>query len=107
MLKNRPVPVWHWMPGQAPQPAQVARALAHKPALAVLPFANLSCDPEQEYFADGVTEDILAALSRFRDLVLTSRSSSFSLKHKNLPTIDIARQLNVHYVQPPRVGASR
>jgi TolB-like protein/class 3 adenylate cyclase len=106
-LKNivRPVRVWRWSPdtetppeSMAPELSQAARVLARKPSVAVLPFQNLSGDPEQEYFADGVTEDIITALSRFHELLVNSRSSSFPFKGKNLDTRYIGRQLGVQYV---------
>jgi adenylate cyclase len=61
-------------------PASDTAALAHKPSIAVLPFANMSNDPEQEYFADGMVEDIITALSRFDQLFVIARNSSFTYK---------------------------
>jgi len=66
-------------PMQAPSPAP---ALPDRPSIAVLPFANLSGDPEQEYFADGMVEDIIAGLARFRSLFVIARNSSFTYKGK-------------------------
>jgi TolB-like protein len=106
-LRNiaRPVRVWRRSPGSATptrttavEISEVARALAGKPSIAVLPFQNLSGEPDQDYFVDGVTEDIITALSRFRELLVTSRSSSFPLKGKNADIGEIARQLGVQYV---------
>ncbi len=68
------------------------------PSIAVLPFANLSGDAEQEFFADGITEDILTELSRFRDLFVISRTSAFTYKGKNLTVQEVARELGVQYV---------
>jgi TolB-like protein/class 3 adenylate cyclase/cytochrome c-type biogenesis protein CcmH/NrfG len=79
----------------APTPA---RALSDKPSIAVLPFHNMSGDADQEYFADGVTEDIITALSRFHELVVISRGSSFAFKGKGLDLRQIAQQLGVQYV---------
>src|SRR5262249_53397303 len=62
--------------------ASVATASAKKPSIAVLPMANMSGDPEQEFFADGLTEDIITELSRFRDLLVISRNSAFVHKGK-------------------------
>ncbi len=62
--------------------AATAGAAADKPSIAVLPFANMSGDPEQEFFADGLTEDIITELSRFRDLLVISRNSAFVYKGK-------------------------
>ncbi len=80
-------------PASAPQ-----RALFDKPSLAALPFQNISGDADQEYFADGVTEDIIAALSRFREIVVISRGSSFAFKGKGMDLRQIAQQLGVQYV---------
>jgi adenylate cyclase len=72
--------------------------LPDRPAIAVLPFANMSGDPEQEYFSDGITEDIITDLSRFRDIFVISRNSSFAFKGRSLDVGEIARALGVHYV---------
>ncbi len=69
-----------------------------RPSIAVLPFDNLSGDPEQEYFADGMTEDIITSLSRFRSLSVTARNSTFSYKGKSPDVREIARDLGVRYV---------
>jgi adenylate cyclase len=71
---------------------------AIKPSLAVLPFVNMSGDPEQEFFTDGLTEDILTELSRFRELTVISRTSSFVYKGKPVSVPDVARELGVEYV---------
>jgi adenylate cyclase len=68
------------------------------PSIVVLPFANMSGDPEQEYFVDGLTEDILTELSRFHDLLVISRTSSFAYKNKEMKVSDIAKELDVRYV---------
>jgi TolB-like protein/AraC-like DNA-binding protein/Tfp pilus assembly protein PilF len=67
-------------------------------AIAVLPFVNMSSDPEKEYFADGMTEEIITALSRIEELKVTSRSSSFYFKDKALPLKEIAGQLGVDVI---------
>jgi TolB-like protein/Flp pilus assembly protein TadD len=72
--------------------------LAEKAALAVLPFTNMSGDPEQEYFADGIVEDILTALSRFRSFAVISRNSSFTYKGRSVDVKEVARELGVRYV---------
>ena len=69
-----------------------------KPAVAVLPFVNMSGDPEQEYFADGMAEDIITALSRLHWLIVIARTSSFAFKGQNLDIREIARRLDVRYV---------
>jgi TolB-like protein len=70
----------------------------HRPSIAVLPFANLSGDKEQEYLADGITEDIITALTRFRWLFVIARNSSFAYKHKSLDAKQIAQELGVEYL---------
>jgi adenylate cyclase len=69
-----------------------------KPSIAVLPFENLSGDPDQQYFSDGITEDIITELSRFRSLSVIARISSVALKTKSIKVQDIARELGVAYV---------
>jgi adenylate cyclase len=69
-----------------------------KPAIAVLPFDNMSGEAEQEFFADGITEDIITELSRFKDLFVISRNSSFKYKGQPVQVQKVARELGVHYV---------
>jgi adenylate cyclase len=71
---------------------------ATKPSLVVLPFVNMSGDPEQEFFVDGLSEDIITELSRFHDLLVISRNSAFVHKGKAVKVQDIAREFGVHYV---------
>jgi TolB-like protein len=73
-------------------------ALPDKPSIAVLPFQNLSADPEQEYFADGVVEDITMALSLFRWLFVIARNSSFTYKGRHVDVKQVGRELGVRYV---------
>jgi TolB-like protein/tetratricopeptide (TPR) repeat protein len=75
-----------------------ALALPNKPSIAVLPFQNLSADPEQEYFADGVVEDITMALSRFHWLFVIARNSSFTYKGRAIDVKQVGRELGVRYV---------
>jgi TolB-like protein len=72
--------------------------LPDKPSVAVLPFENLSGDPEQQYFSDGITEDIAIELSRFRSLFVIARNSSFAFKGRSMKVQDIARELGVAYI---------
>ena len=72
--------------------------LPDKPSIAVLPFTNMSGDPEQEYFSDGITEDIITALSRFRELFVICRHTSFVFKGQSVDVISISKQLGVRYV---------
>src|SRR6202035_4372919 len=110
-VKNiaRPVRIWCWSPGPAPDaapdatpvpPAAGARALPlpEKPSIAVLAFQNMSGDPEQEYFADGVVEDITAALCRVRDFFVIARNSAFTYKGRAVPAQQVSRELGVRYL---------
>jgi len=95
-----------WYVGRQSAPASaaspVARAeLASGPAsesIAVLPFVNMSSDPEQEYFSDGISEELLNLLARIPELQVTSRSSAFSYKGKDIKLVEVARELNVAHV---------
>ena len=80
------------------QAAVLVPAAADKPSIAVLPFVNMSADPEQEFFADGLTEDILTQLSRFKDLFVISRNSTFTYKGRAVKAQEVARDLGVGYV---------
>jgi TolB-like protein len=87
-----PVAEVHW---EARDPSS---ALSDKPSIAVLPFRNLSSDPEQEYFADGMVEDIISGLSRIRWLLVIARNSSFIYKGKPMDMKQVGRELGVRYV---------
>jgi adenylate cyclase len=78
--------------------AAVATTIAKKPSIAVLPLVNMSGDPEQEFFADGLTEDIITELSRFRELLVISRNSTFVHKGKAVKVQEVAREFGVDYV---------
>ena len=102
-VKNiaRPVHVWRWseaanakstVTGSGPLP------LPDKPSIAVLPFTNMSGDPEQEYFADGITEDIITALSKFRWFFVIARNSTFVYKGQSVDVKQVGRKLGVRYV---------
>ena len=73
-------------------------ALPDRPSIAVLPFLNLSGDPEQDYFADGMVEDIITALSRIRWLFVIARNSSFTYKGRAVDVKQVGRELGVRYV---------
>jgi TolB-like protein/DNA-binding SARP family transcriptional activator len=81
-----------------PKPAGVDLPLPSKPSIAVLPFQNLSGDPEQEYFADGMVEEIITALSRLRWLFVIARNSSFTYKGRAVDVKQVGRELGVRYV---------
>src|SRR5947209_6451093 len=73
-------------------------ALPDKPSIAVLPFQNMSSEPEQEYFADGTVEDIITALSRYHALFVIARNSSFTYKGRAVDVKQVGRELGVRYV---------
>ena len=75
-----------------------ALALPDKPSIAVLPFTNMSGDPEQDYFADGIVEDIITALSHFKTLFVIARNSSFTYKGRAVDVKQVGRELGVRYV---------
>ena len=101
-VKNvpRPVQVWHWQPdGAVHRSNDVGTSLLPgKPSIAVLPFDNMSDDPEQEFFADGLAEDIITALTRFPDLLVTARNSSFIYKGKLVDVRKVANELGARYI---------
>ncbi|MGY2904286.1 adenylate/guanylate cyclase domain-containing protein [Bradyrhizobium sp. URHC0002] len=108
-LKNIAEPMRAWrirLSGQNPGAARSglaasqprALALPDKPSIAVLPFENMSGDPEQEYFADGIVEDIITALSRFKALFVIARNSSFTYKGHAVDVKQVGRELGVRYV---------
>ena len=72
--------------------------LPDRPSIAVLPFQNMSGDPEQEYFADGMVEDIITALSRFKSLFVVARNSTFIYKGKAVEIKRVGEELGVRYV---------
>ncbi len=104
-LKNiaRPVRAWAWTgaaqfgAGNAPGVPDTL-PLPAKPSIVVLPFENRSSDPEQEYFSDGITDDIITDLSRFDRLFVIARNTSFSFKGRARDVKSIAAQLGVHFV---------
>jgi TolB-like protein/class 3 adenylate cyclase/Tfp pilus assembly protein PilF len=85
-------------PADLPAPLQTALPLPDKPSVAVMSFANLSGDPEQEYFADGMAEEIITALSRCHSLFVIARNSSFVYKSKPMDVRQVGRELGVRYV---------
>ncbi len=103
---DRPVQVWRWVadegatpPGaSAPLGASEPLPLPDKPSIAVLPFDNMSSDPDQEYFADGITEDIITTLSKIPDLFVISRNSTFTYKGTAVDVKQVAQDMGVRYV---------
>lgn len=84
--------------GPRPIAAAAEATAPSKPSIAVLPFENMSGDPEQGYFSDGVTEDIIAALGKFKEFVVIARNSSFHLRGAANDVAEVARRLGVQYV---------
>jgi len=108
-VKNiaRPVRVYAWCPegvadlpvATAPRAASVSHPIvAPRLSIVVLPFTNLSNDPEQQYFADGITEDVTTDLSRITDIFVISRNTAFTYKHKPVNAKQLGRELGVRYV---------
>ncbi|MCP5074695.1 MAG: adenylate cyclase, partial [Rhodobacteraceae bacterium] len=105
-LKNiaRPVTVWRWPAASKLTDRNAAKnsddvlALSGKPSIAVLPFDNMSGDREQEYFSDGVTEDIITELSRNRWMTVIARNTTFTYKGMAVNVADVARELGVRYI---------
>lgn len=104
-VKNieRPVRAWSWgpdngSPAAASSQAVVEAAKSDKPSIAVLAFDNMSGDPEQEYFADGIAEDVITDLSKIPKLLVIARNSSFTYKGKPIKVQEIAEDLSVRYV---------
>jgi adenylate cyclase len=101
---DRPIRVWKWHPDHdpreqaAPAPAAGSTANAEVRSIAVLPFANMSGDPEQEYFSDGITEDIITDLSKIGGLLVIARNSTFTYKGKNVDIRAVGRDLGVRSV---------
>jgi TolB-like protein/cytochrome c-type biogenesis protein CcmH/NrfG len=85
-------------PEQVHKPPRPALPLPDRPAIAVLPFNNMSGDPEQEYFSDGISEDIITALSKLRWFFVIARNSSFTYKGKSVHMKQVADELGVRYV---------
>jgi adenylate cyclase len=100
-LKNiaRSVAVWRWPVGSAATaPISGKLSLPDKPSIAVLPFDNMSGDTEQEYFSDGITEDVITALSKYRSFFVIARNTSFTFKGRSIDVKEVAEQLGVRYV---------
>jgi adenylate cyclase len=98
---------WWWfssLPGRSAAPATQAASAASEPStssrpgIAVLPFVNLSGDPAQDYFSDGLTEDVIAALGRFGSLTVMARNAVFPFKGRNAKPAEIGRELGVRYI---------
>ena len=107
-VKNLPRPVRCYRLAMTSAPAEKAEptapgisqslALPDKPSIAILPFQNMSGDPEQEFFADGMAEDIITALSRYRSLFVIARNSTFAYKGQSPDLRQVSQELGVRYV---------
>jgi adenylate cyclase len=100
---DRPIRIWKWQPGRtaaAPQGSVAVNAPPHveTPSIAVLPFTNMSGDPEQEYFSDGISEDIITDLSKIAGLMVISRNSCFTYKGRSVDVRAVGRDLGVRSV---------
>ncbi|MFP6744498.1 MAG: hypothetical protein VCB77_04830, partial [Alphaproteobacteria bacterium] len=93
----KPARIYRWAVAAA-SASETPLALPDKPSLAVLPFTNMSGDPEQEFFSDGISEDVITELSRFRSLFVIARNSSFAFKGQSVNVGKIGRELGVAYV---------
>ena len=109
---DRPIRVWRWHPsmpavsGAAPKPAADRQPKAATASIAILPFTNMSGDPEQEYFSDGISEDIITDLSKIAGLTVIARNSSFTYKGRPVDVRTVGRELGValgaRRLDPPR-----
>ncbi|MGI9316697.1 MAG: adenylate/guanylate cyclase domain-containing protein [bacterium] len=90
--------IFTWQPKEQIGPASGTQVPSEKPSIAVLPFNNMSGDPEQEYFADGVTEDLTTDLSRISGLFVVARNSSFAYKGRSVDLRTVAQELGVKYI---------
>ena len=100
---DRPIRVWKWHPGATPLAAAKSNAAKPEPngvtaSIAILPFTNMSGDPEQEYFSDGITEDIITDLSKIAGLTVIARNSSFTYKGRSVDIRTVGRELGVRSV---------
>ncbi len=107
----RPVHIYRWHPGsingsdaapvsehQPQSPGGKDKNRSDKPSIAVLPFANMSNDPEQDYFSDGITEDIITDLSKVSGLFIIARNTAFTYKGKNVDLAKVSEDLGVRYI---------
>ena len=99
---DRPIRIWKWHPGATPSIAEPNAAKSHSngttASIAILPFTNMSGDPEQEYFTDGISEDIITDLSKIAGLTVIARNSSFTYKGRSIDIRTVGRELGVRSV---------
>ncbi len=94
----RPVEVFHWSPGMTESANTTSLELPKKPSVAVLAFENMSNDPEQDFFAEGISEDIITQLSKFRSFFVIARNSAFSFRGQATNVRQISQKLGVRYI---------
>ncbi len=101
-LKNieQPISLYHWAPDDQQLNTDVSRVISRSdmPGIAVLAFDNMSADPEQEYFSDGIAEDIITALSHFREFFVIARNTTFTYKGQAIRVDEVCRDLGVRYL---------
>ena len=100
---DRPIQVWKWHPGKTDIATNRSKAAnptpsVDTPSIAVLPFTNMSGDPEQEYFSDGISEDVISDLSKIAGLLVIARNSSFTYKGRSIDVRAVGRDLGVRSV---------
>ncbi len=93
-----PQEIWVWPADHRPQTAKTGLGNPGRPSIVILPFDNLSSDPEQSYFADGMTEELTATLSRIRDFLVIARNTAFTYKGRSSDVRQISQELGVSYV---------
>jgi adenylate cyclase len=108
-VKNiaRPIRLYRLLLDGSTAPGKAPLSLSEKPSIAVLPFQNMSGDPQQEYFSDGVSSDIITELSRNHSLFVIARSSSFTYRERSIDVRQVSRELGVRYVVEGSVRQSR
>ena len=94
---DRPIRAFRWPEGDHDDQSKTV-SVAERPSIAVLPFDNMSGDPDQEYFSDGMCEDIITELSRFREFTVIARNTSFTYKGKSFKVSNFCQELGVRYV---------
>lgn len=109
VLKNieRPVRAYSVRPSGPPAVPISQPSLSDKPSIALLPFVNMSDDPQQDYLADGITENVITGLSRFRDLFVIASNSTFAYKGKATKVQDVSRELGARYILEGSVQRSK
>jgi adenylate cyclase len=102
ILKNitEPVRAWRWVREGMQTPARMRASANHLelPSIAIMPFANMSGDPDQEFLADGLVEDIITTLSKLSGLLVIARHSSFVYKGRSIDVRTVATELGVRYL---------